>query len=277
MVPNVSNLFESVDPAIPQRILLGILVFLLGVLAARVVRGVYRRVAAPRLTPQHALMTEKAIYYTLVLVVFLAALNAAGVNPNVLLGAAGVLTLALGFASQTTVSNLISGIFLVGEQTFKIGDSIQVGTMIGVVTSIDLLSVKLRTYNNVLVRLPNEALLKAEITNLTHFPIRRLDVTVNVGLGEDLHRIETIFMETAEKNRYCLDEPRPTFWFEGYGESSVRLRFSSWFATENYWETTSRMQQQIFEALQANDVEIPYAHRVLVRGGDAEPELEGPR
>lgn len=264
----IADFFESPTVVNAAR---GLVVFFIGIALSRLARGLFRRALARHLSAQHALVVEKAIYYTMVLLSVLVALNAAGVDPGVLLGAAGILTLALGFASQTTVSNLISGLFLVGEQTFKIGDVIHVGTQTGVVTSIDLLSVKLRTFNNLLVRLPNESLLKSEITNLTHHPIRRLDLTLGVGYRENVNQVRDILMSVAESNLFCLDEPKPTFWFEGYGDSAILLRFSAWFATPNYWEGTNRLQQQVFEALTAHGIEIPFPHRTLFAGSASEP------
>lgn len=264
----IAGFFDS--PALLNTVR-GLAVFLVGVALARFARGLFRRLVSPKLSAQHALVVEKATYYALILFCALVALDASGVDPSVLLGAAGILTLALGFASQTTVSNLISGLFLVGEQTFKIGDVIKAGNQTGVVTSIDLLSVKLRTFNNLFVRLPNESLLKSEITNLTHHPIRRLDLTIGVAYKENVDRVRDILMGVAESNLYCLDEPKPTFWFEGYGDSAVLLRFCAWFATPNYWEGTNKLQQQIFEALTAHGVEIPFPHRSLFAGSTTEP------
>lgn len=247
------------------------LVLLAGLIVARLVRSAFRRLIGVQLRAQHAMVFEKAIYYAVLGLAALTALHAAGANPSVLLGAAGILTLALGFASQTTVSNLISGLFLVGEQAFKLGDLIRVGTTTGWVVSIDLLSIKLRTYDNLLVRLPNETLLKTEITNLTHFPIRRLDILLGVAYKEDLARVQEVLIEVADKNPYCLDEPKPVFFFKGYGDSAVMVQFSVWFARENYWETVHRLQQQVFEALTAAGIEIPFPHRSLYTGSVTEP------
>ena len=249
----------------------GLVVFAIGVFVARFARGLFRRLVGPRLSPQHSLVVEKAIYYVLNAVAVLTALHASGADPSVLLGAAGILTLALGFASQTTVSNLISGLFLVGEQMFKIGDVVRVGDKTGYVDSIDLLSVKLRTFDNVLVRLPNETLLKSEITNVTRYPVRRLDLTIGVAYKEDVRRVGEILNRVAEENPYCLDEPKPAFWFLAYGDSSVQLRFTVWFAQENFWEANSRIQQEIYEALTREGVEIPFPHRTLYPGSVTEP------
>ena len=79
-------------------------------------------------------------------------------------GTAGIAGIAIGFASQTSVSNIISGIFLISERPFSVGDQIQVGTTKGIILSIDLLSVKLRTFENQLIRIPNESLIKSGVS-----------------------------------------------------------------------------------------------------------------
>jgi len=132
-----------------------------------------------------------------------------GFQLSVLLGAAGILSVAIGFASQTSASNLISGLFLIGEGPFAIGDFIRVGTTEGEVLSIDLLSVKLRTPDNLFVRIPNEQLIKSEVVNLTRFAIRRLNLAVGVAYKEDIPRVRHILMQVATDNPLCLNEPAP--------------------------------------------------------------------
>ena len=141
------------------------------------------------------------------------AMRELGFSLAVIMGAAGVLTVALGFASQTTASNLISGLFLIGERSFEIGDLIRVGTTTGEVLSIDALSVKLRTFDNLFVRIPNESLIKSEVTTLTRFPIRRLDLLLGVAYKEDIGRVQKVLTEVADRNPLCLDEPPPLFIF----------------------------------------------------------------
>src|SRR5690606_3033117 len=128
-----------------------------------------------------------------------------GFSLSVLLGAAGVLSVALGFASQTSASNLISGLFLIGEQPFQLGDTIKVGNTTGEVLSIDLLSVKLRTFDNLYVRIPNESLIKSEMTNLTRFPIRRFDLLIGVAYKENISQVRQIMQNVADNNPLCMD------------------------------------------------------------------------
>jgi len=266
-----TNFLETMTPERVTPWLWGGLVILVGFFLARLTRTLFVRVVSTRLSAQHARATGNVVYFLVLGLAVIVALAYVGTDLKWLLGAAGVLTVALGFAAQTAVSNLISGLFLVGERTFRLGDLIQIAGTMGYVESIDLLSVKLRTFNNVLVRIPNESLLKSEITNLTHYPILRLDLTIGVAYKEDINRVKKVLLELADKNPYCLDEPKPLFFFNGFGDSAVNLRFSVWFTQENYWETQNRIQQEIKEALDRAGIEIPFPHRSLYTGAVTEP------
>ena len=93
------------------------------------------------------------------------------------------------------------------EQSFQVGDLIKIGDTQGLVLSIDLLSIKLRTFDNQLVRIPNEALIKDRVNNLTRFPLRRFDINLGVAYKEDVGHVNKVLSEIARKNTYCLDEP----------------------------------------------------------------------
>lgn len=243
-----------------------------GWILARLAASLFRRFFAERLEPQQLMLGGKVIRYTLLTLTVVAALDQAeAADLKVFLGAAGILTVALGFAAQTSASNLISGLFLVGEQPFKVGDLIQVGGHEGFVLSIDLLSVKLRTFDNIVVRIPNETMLKSDIGNLSHFPIRRRDLVIPIAYREDIRRVEEILLRVARSNPHILDEPKPLFFFRSYGDSAIELRFSVWLVQENIWESINRIQQEIKEALDAESIEIPFPHRSLYTGSMTEP------
>ncbi len=246
-------------------------VLIIGVLLARALKRAVERVVSGRFTAQNAMIAGRVVHYLALGLVVAVALHQAGLDLSILLGAAGVLTVAVGFASQTSASNVISGLFLMGEAPFQVGDVIRVGTTTGTVSSVDLLSVKLRTFDNLLVRLPNETLLKTEITNLTRFPIRRIDVLVGVAYKEEVGRVQEVLLEVADRNPLCLDEPKPLFIFQGFGASSLDLQFSVWAARENYLEVKTRIQQEIKAAFDAAGIEIPFPHRTLYPGSVSEP------
>lgn len=215
---------------------------------------------------QGAMILRRFVYWLVLVVALIMSLRQLGFELSVLLGAAGIFTVAFGFASQTSASNIISGLFLIGERPFGVGDVIKVGSTLGEVLSIDLLSVKLRTFDNLLVRIPNESLIKSEITNLSRFPIRRADLMVGVAYKEDIDNVKKVLMATAEKNPLCLAEPNPLFIFVGYGSSGIDLQFSVWAKRENFLDMKNSLQIEIKKAFEENDIEIPYPHQVLVGG-----------
>ncbi|GAB4289880.1 MAG: mechanosensitive ion channel family protein [Thiohalomonadaceae bacterium] len=220
--------------------------------------------AARRYTAaQETMLVQRVVFYAVLALGVVTALQQMGFNLGVLLGTAGILTVAVGFASQTSASNLISGLFLIGERAFVVGDTIKVGNTTGEVLSIDLLSVKLRTPDNLFVRVPNETLIKAEITNLTRFPVRRLDLHFGVNYKEDMGKVQRVLQEVAERNPLCLVEPAPLFIFTGFGDSAMNLQFSVWAARENFLELRNTIQQEIKQAFDANGIDIPYPQRVL--------------
>jgi small-conductance mechanosensitive channel len=228
-----------------------------------------------RVHKQFEMLARRGAFYGALIFALIHTLRLIGLDLSVLLGAAGILTVAVGFASQTSASNLISGLFMIGERPFVIGDVIRVGNTTGEVLAIDLLSVKLRTFDNLFVRVPNELLIKSEITNLTHFPIRRADIILNVNYKESLERVRELLMDIAHKHPLCLEEPAPQLFFLGFGESAQQIQFSVWAAREHFVDMRNQVQEQIRVAFNAHQVALPFAHRALLSAGPIQVELRG--
>lgn len=231
----------------------------------------HRRLPVRRLHAQHQLVVKRIAKYIVIGISVAWALRVLGISLGFLLGTAGILTVAIGFAAQTSASNLISGIFLMAEQPFVIGDVIKVADTTGEVVSIDLLSVRLRTFDNLLVRIPNETMLKSNVTNLTHYPLRRLDMKIGIAYKENLALVRTILERVADKTPICLEEPKPLIIFLGYGESSVDLQFSVWSIREKFLELRNTMYEEVKKALDQQGIEIPFPHRVLYTGSATSP------
>ena len=247
------------------------ILLLTGLVLAKVVSAMVKKIAARRLSTHQTMILRRSSFYLILGLFLVSALHELGFNLGVLLGAAGIFTVAIGFASQTSASNLISGLFLVAERPFTVGDVIKVGDTVGEVLSIDLLSVKLRTFDNLYVRIPNESLIKTETTTLTRFPIRRIDVKVGIAYKEDITRTRTLLEQIARNNPLCLEEPKPLFIFLGFGESSLDIQFSIWAKRENFLDLKNSLQEEIKCAFDAQGIEIPFPHRSLYAGAVTEP------
>ncbi len=224
-----------------------------------------------RYSAQHGMVTGKVVFYAGILIVGVSVLQEFGFSLTPLLGAAGILGIAIGFASQTSVSNIISGFFLMAEQPFVVDDVVQVGDVTGRILSVDMISVKIRTFDNRFVRIPNETLVKSQLINLTRFAIRRVDINVGVAYKEDVARVREILFQVAKDHPGVLMEPEPQFHFLDYGQSSLDLLFGVWTRTENLFRIRNELREEIKKRFDAEGIEIPYPHRTLYTGAVTEP------
>ncbi|MGM0769758.1 MAG: mechanosensitive ion channel family protein [Pseudomonadota bacterium] len=272
MIEDIENSLIQVASAMPwmqwlSAAFLLVLGIILGSLAARSVS----RMMQARASRHHTVMFRRLVFYLVVAVFAMAALREAGFSLDVLLGAAGILTVAIGFASQTSASNMISGLFLLVERPFEIGDFIEVDATLGEVVGIDMLSVKLRTTDNLYVRIPNETLIKTRVVNRSRFPIRRLDLTVGIAYAEDVEKVEKLLLALAARNPACLEEPKPFVLVTSFGPSSVDLQFSFWVPKERVLEGRSNMMVDIKKTLDREGIEIPFPHTSIYAGSHSAP------
>lgn len=263
-----SNIVEMMSGDRVFILLRAVIIASLGFIVARAASAALLRVMGKFLDAQQRMIVSRVVYYLLLGLFLVSALHELGFSLSILMGAAGILTVAVGFASQTSASNLISGLFLIVERPFSVGDVITLGGTTGEVLSIDLLSVKLRTFDNLYVRIPNETVIKSEVTTLTKFPIRRIDLQLGVAYKEDIGKVRDLLLRIAENNPLSLEEPKPLFIFSGFGDSAINLQFSLWVKRENFLDLKNSIQEQIKTGFAEAGIEIPFPQRTLVAGGD---------
>jgi small-conductance mechanosensitive channel len=253
-----------------------LIILAVGLPLSRLAGVAVARLATRRTGRQEVMVLRRLVYYPLAALVLLSAMNQLGFQLGVLLGAAGILTVAIGFASQTSASNLISGLFLIMERPFVIGDIITVAGATGEVLSIDLLSVKLRTFDNLFVRVPNEEIIKTKVTNLTHFPIRRIDLQLSLAYKEDLDRVRRLLAETADRNPLCLREPPPLYIFKSFSDGTLQIQFCVWTARDDYLALSNSIQQEIKAAFETAGVEVPSPRAYYGTGSELGPASPPP-
>ncbi|WP_035602950.1 mechanosensitive ion channel family protein [Haloferula sp. BvORR071] len=269
MLEYLNNLFWS-SPVL-QRAARVLVILITGVpivmLVSRIIAGILRR----RLGQQGGDLLAKIARYGGYLLVLIAILEEFGFNLGAVLGAAGIAGVAIGFASQTSLSNLISGLFIVGERPFEKGDIIEVGAFTGTVEEIGLMALTLRTFDNRSVRIPNETLVKTNVVTVTRYPIRRVDLTVGVSYNEAIDRVMKILREVAELHPAVLDEPEAMIVFNGFGESSLNFMIGAWTIKQDVLKVKNELPLRIKEAFDREGIEMPFPHRVLGGGRAMEP------
>jgi small-conductance mechanosensitive channel len=263
-----SRLVRGEDPGALFRALL--LVFV-GVPALLAVARWLRAWVGRKYSPQQGMVAAKVLLYPGLLLILISVLHQLQFSLAPLLGAAGIVGIAVGFASQTSVSNVISGFFLIAEKPFEVDDMIQVGDTVGRVLSIDTLSVKLRTFDNRFVRIPNETIVKSQVTTITRFPIRRLDLNIGVAYKEDIGRVRALLLEVTRQDPLALMEPQPVVLFDGYGDSALELRLTVWAKRENFLTLKNSLLESIKVRFDEAGIEIPFPHRTLYSGAASDP------
>lgn len=258
-----NKLGELFSPESLEAYVIALAIFLVGALLARSLAGGVERFLRQKGSEHGAAVGKKVVFYVVLMLAVFGALTQLGVKLTGLLTAAGIFTVAIGFAAQTSVSNVISGLFLLVDRPFSINDTVKIDQTIGTVLSIDLLSTKLRTFDNLVVRLPNEALLKSTITNYTLFEVRRIDIPVSVAYSTDLDDAQQVLKQVMRRHKAVLDEPAPAVLVELLADSGITLVVRAWVVRQDFVVAKSELTQAIKEALDEAGISIPFPQRVV--------------
>ena len=240
-----------------------IIISLLGVLM--------KKILPSKLSQQRKMIINRFVRYTAIVILFTVIISELNIDMTAIFGTAGVIGIVVGVASQTSIGNIVSGFFMVSEKPFEIGDQIRIGDKTGVVHSIDLLSIKIRTFDNLLLRIPNQTVISSEVINVTRFPIRRLDFEIGVAYKENLEVVMQTLQEVAKRNPLCLDEPEPLIVFKGFGASSINIQFGVWFERTNYLKVKNSVFMEIKEAFEQKGIENPFPQNSIYTGEVTKP------
>ncbi len=234
------------------------LMMLVGLIVLGIIVTLIKRISGKRMDSRTGGFLAKTVQYAGFALILINAFKIANIDLSALLGAAGIAGIALGFAAQTSVSNFISGIFLMYEKTFAEGDIVTVDDTTGVVFSIDALSVKLRTFDNRFVRIPNETLIKTNVINVTRFPLRRQNIKLTVTYDTDIERARAVLLQTAEANPGVLRKPEPFFMVQSFGANGIELFLGVWFANPDWEQANNGMYIDIKKNFDAAGIEFAY-------------------
>lgn len=236
-----------------------------GYILAKRISRIIKHATRNHFSQHHVMLISRGSFYLIFMVFCISSLQHLGFNLSVLLGAAGVFTVAISFAAQTAASNLISGIFLLFERPFKMGDSIEVNGISGVVNSIDLMSTKLKTADNKLIRIPNETLIKSSITNVNYFKTRRIELPVSIAYNNNIAHVKELLLTIAKNCKGVLAEPVPNVNILKFTDIAVELQFMAWVNTNGITAVKNQLQEEIKQQFEKEGIEIPSAPVAMQR------------
>ena len=258
---------------IALRYLAAVAAFAVSVFIAMLARRLAHRSILRSMPRDVASIVEKLIYYGIIALGAVSALSIAGVETTGLVVAGSIVGVALGFASQTVVSNFLSGIFLYLDKPFKPGDPVEVDGVGGVVMDITVFSTRIRTWDGVVTRLPNSKVFDATIRNYTGNVVRRVEYKVGISYDSDIGKAIDVIMRVLEEHPLVLEEPEPQVFVEDLGDSAVVLSVRFWAPSSHWFQARMELLRRIKEALDAAGIEIPFPQLVVWPRGVARGEL----
>jgi small conductance mechanosensitive channel len=215
----------------------------------------------------------KLVYYALLAVTVVAALNRLGVATTSVVAIFGAVGLALGLALQGTLSNFASGVMLLIFRPFDLGDFVEAGGTTGVVLEIGVFSTTLRTPDNVKIVVPNKQIYDTTISNYQGFDTRRIDLVMGIAYDDDIKTALSAIREIVTGDERVLADPEPQIAVSNLGDSSVDIVVRPWCATADYWDLRFDLTHRLKEGLEAAGCSIPFPQRdVHVHRHDADDD-----
>ncbi|MBR3662122.1 MAG: mechanosensitive ion channel [Alphaproteobacteria bacterium] len=189
---------------------------------------------------------------------------------------AGALSVGIGFGLQDVIKNLVSGIIILLERPFRVGDWVIMNGEEGKIKQINIRSTEMETFKRTSVIIPNATLLSSSVTNLTHGDnMARQSIKVGVAYNSDPEKVKQVLLDCVKECKDILRYPEPYVLFQDFGASSLdfELRYyirDLWAS----WTKPSDLRYLIFKRFAENNIEIPFTQMVIYNGDKANEERE---
>lgn len=248
------------------KLALAILIFLLFLVLYRVTRPPIQAVL--RKAGFHEalirLMVESIYRYALLIVGLVMAADQLGVNVTAALAGLGIAGVAIGFAAQDSVANVISGIMIFWDKPFIVGDWINVEGQYGCVSNITLRSTRIRTPRNTYVVIPNKKIIDAVLENFSKHGETRVDVPIGIAYKEDIRKAREVLLDAVRAIPEIREDPAPDVIVDELGDSSVNLKVRVWIDSPKFQQKTFfGVVEQCKLALDEAGIQIPFPHLQL--------------
>ena len=253
-------------------ILTGVLVFLLAYFATRWFQGWLdgHVLSRGRFDAGVRNSIRTAVGYLGVALAVLIGISVAGIDLSNLALVAGALSLGIGFGLQTIVSNFVSGLILLAERPFKVGDWIEAGPHMGLVKKISVRATEIETFQRQTIILPNSDLINQAVGNRTHRNhLGRVDIPVGVSYSSDPAVVRDILLRLAGEHRLVLRNPPPVVYFAAFGASSLDFELRVYMADVfDILTVETDLRMAIHAAFKEAGIEIPFPQQdIHIRSG----------
>lgn len=230
-----------------------------GWLGAKAARKVTRNILFKLLSDATlASFLSNVIYFLILIIVFVGALNEVGFHTTSLVAILGAMGLAIGLAFKDSLGNFASGLTVIIFKPFKVGDTISVADITGEVEELNIFSTRLCSPNNETIYVPNAKLTDTCITNFTNKLKRRLNLTISVGYQSDIDQVKQVLLDLIAQEPLCLTDPKPVVALNEFADSSLNFVVRPWCNTKDYWKVYHNLIYAIKKRFAQEGIEIPY-------------------
>jgi small-conductance mechanosensitive channel len=193
------------------------------------------------------------------------ALSQVNFNVTSFVAGLGIIGFTVGFALKDIAENFVAGILLLLQQPFDIGDAVEVAGYGGTVTSIEIRSTTIRTWDGLLVIIPNADVYGNAITNYSKVNKRRINVSVGVGYETDLEKADVLIRQVIDALPGIKDDPAPQVVFDAFGDSAINATVYFWIDTgeAGYFASLDAVVKGIKRTFEAESVNIPFPIRTI--------------
>lgn len=211
-----------------------------------------------RLTQLAENLISSIIKNLIFLIGFAIALTALEVDVTPILAAIGATGLVVGLALQGTLSNFASGLMILINRPFDVGNVVTAGGVTGTVKQMNLVSTTFRTFDNQTIHVPNNSIWNNVITNITANKVRRVDLEFSIGYNDDFEQAEQIIKEVLDEHELVLKDPAAVVVTHALADSSVNIVCRPWAKTENWWDVKTSVTREVKRRFDQAGISIPF-------------------
>ena len=259
-------------------IVTGLLVFLISLTLVKMMKNRLSNNLLNRINMdegiKHSLIS--GLSFTGFIISAILAIVAMGVDLSNLAVIAGALSVGIGFGLQDVIKNLVSGIILLFERPFKVGDWVLIGGEEGKIKQINIRSTEVETFNKASVIIPNATLISSSLTNLTHGNNwQRQSITVGVSYDSDAEQVTKLLLECARSCKKVMKVPAPYVLFKNFGESSLDFELRIYVSDIwSGWSAGSDVRYEILRRFREAGINIAYP-QIVVHQGSEDTSVKG--
>ncbi|MBC2593728.1 mechanosensitive ion channel [Ruficoccus amylovorans] len=253
--------------------LYAIIILIVGRILAKFITKIFRKVLTARKVEAAVVsFGGNVLYFILLALVVIAALEKVGINTTSAVAIVGACTVAIGFALKDSLGNFAAGIMILVFKPFRIGDFIQAAGISGTVVDLSIFETQFKTPDNKKIVVPNGQITSGPITNFSSHDTRRMDLVVGCGYDDDLRKVKAVLEDILNNDECVLKDPSYTVGVLEMADSSVNFAVRPWVNSSDYWPTFFRLQMTIKLRFDEEGISIPFPQRdVHVYQADPKP------